>query len=310
MEGDPSVVDVKRMRLRYTGICALCGTPLSAGITADYDRVSRTVACVTCPPRDLPHQREDPTAAGTDLHETTESEIGAVPRRPDARESSLGVVDGKGGASAAAEYQRRHDARRERVLSNHPRMGRFLLAVFDDPQSTRAWSVGAEGERMLSEMLASMAGDSLRVLHDRRIPRTRANIDHLVVCPAGVVVVDAKRYRNARPQLRVEGGLIRPRTELLMVAGRNRTALVTGMEKQVNLVREALAEWPDVPVRGVLCFIDADWPLIGGSFAVNDVAVVWPKKLKSLMTEPGPLVDEEIATLHWTLHEAFPRSTG
>ncbi|MHA6511542.1 hypothetical protein [Tessaracoccus sp. Z1128] len=42
-------------------------------------------------------------------------------------------------------------------------MGRFLLAVFDDPQSIRAWSVGAEGERMLSEMLASMAGHSLRV---------------------------------------------------------------------------------------------------------------------------------------------------
>ena len=154
----------------------------------------------------------------------------------------MGVVDGQGGASAAAEYKRRHDARQERVLAKHPRMGRFLLAVFDDPQSTRAWSVGAEGERMLGGMLTSMAGDSLRVLHDRLIPRTRANIDHLVVCPNGVFVVDAKRYRNARPALRVEGGLLRPRTESLTVGGRDRTTLAAGMQKQVVLVRAALAE--------------------------------------------------------------------
>ncbi|MBB1514047.1 NERD domain-containing protein [Tessaracoccus sp. MC1627] len=189
-------------------------------------------------------------------------------------------------------------------------MGRFLLAVFDDPQSTRAWSVGAEGERMLSEMLASMAGDSLRVLHDRRIPRSRANIDHLAVCPTGVVVVDAKRYRNARPTLRVEGGLIRPRVESLIVGGRDRSALVTGMQKQVALVRAALADRPEVPVRGVLCFVDADWPLIGGSFAINDVAVVWPKKLKAMLTEPGPLDEAQLADLQWELHEAFPRARG
>jgi hypothetical protein len=220
---------------------------------------------------------------------------------------ALDVVDGRGGASAAVEFQRRHDARQERVLSNHPRIGRFLLAVFDEPQSTRAWSVGAEGERMLSQMLESMAGESLRVLNDRRIPRTKANIDHLVVCPTGVFVVDAKRYRNSRPELRVEGGLIRPRVELLYVGGRDRTTLVAGMYKQVDLVRVALADQPGVPVRGVLCFIDADWPVIGGSFTVSDVAVVWPKKLKALLTEPGPLDQDQIADLQWRLHETFPR---
>ena len=160
---------------------------------------------------------------------------------------------------------------------------------------------------MLSEMLGSMANESLRVLHDRRIPRTTANIDHLVVCPSGVFVVDAKRYRNARPELRVEGGLFRPRVELLYVRGRDRTSLVAGMHKQVGLVRAALADQPEIPVRGVLCFIEADWPLIGGSFTVNDVAVVWPKKLKAILTQPGPLDQDQIADLQWQLHEAFPR---
>lgn len=123
----------------------------------------------------------------------------------------------------------------------------------------------------------------------------------------GVFVVDAKRYRNARPALRVEGGLLRPRVEFLTVGGRDRTALVTGMQKQVALVREALADLPEVPVQGVLCFVDADWPLIGAAFTVNDVAVMSPKKLKALLSQPGPLNEGQIADAQWRLHEAFLR---
>jgi hypothetical protein len=34
------------------------------------------------------------------------------------------------------------------------------------------------------------------VLHDRRIPGRRSNIDHLVIARSGVWVVDTKRYRG------------------------------------------------------------------------------------------------------------------
>lgn len=121
-------------------------------------------------------------------------------------------------------------------------------------------------------------------------------------------IIDAKRYRDARPELRVEGGIIRPREELLIVGGRDRTKLVHGMHKQVALVRAALADQPDVPVHGVLCFVDADWPLIGGSFTVQGVGVLWMKKLKKTLTEAGgALSADRIADLQWQLHEAFPR---
>ncbi len=196
------------MRLRYAGTCTRCGASLPAGTTADYDRASRTVACVTCSSRVNSEEPNDPAPAQGTVEPSPASAVGADPLSPGLAAAplpSLGLVDGQGGASAAAEFQRRHDARQERVLNNHPRIGRFLLAAFDDPSSTRAWSVGGEGERMLGEMLGAMANESLRVLHDRRIPRSTANIDHLVVCPSGVFVVEAKRYRNARPELRVEG---------------------------------------------------------------------------------------------------------
>ena len=292
--GAAPVSTVKRMKLRYAGPCSRCGTKLEAGVTADYDRASRTVACLACPPQHAIPEQAESTAS---------------PRHAITPEVSLEleVVDGTAGGSALHEFDRRHGARRERVQGAHPRIGKFLLAVFDDPQSTKAWSVGAIGEQRLGEALAGIAGPNIRVLHDRLIPRTSANIDHMVVCPAGVFIIDAKRYRDARPELRVEGGIIRPREELLIVGRRDRTKLVEGMHKQVALVRAALADQPDVPVNGVLCFVDADWPLIGGSFTVQGVAVLWMKKLKKTLIEPGPLDPDRIADLQWQLHEAFPR---
>ncbi len=87
------------------------------------------------------------------------------------------------------------------------------------------------GEERLGERLNDLAADTLRVLHDRRIPRTRGNIDHLVVTPTGVYVIDAKRYRG-RPELSVDGGLVRPRVEKLLVGRRDCTTLVDGVVKQ------------------------------------------------------------------------------
>lgn len=309
------------MRLRYAGTCVRCGTALPAGTRADYDKGARTVACIGCAPTETHMTPQDAAhtpgalTVGASMDPPPDGvppvtfssgpvEVGAAP------DQTLDVIDGTAGGSALREFDRRHAARQQRVQSAHPRIGKFLLAVFDDPQSTRAWDSGAKGEQRMGTLLQEIAGPDLRVLHDRRIPRSRANIDHLVVCPSGVFVIDAKRYRNARPQLRVEGGILRPRRALLYVGGRDRTQLVDGMDKQLGLVRTALADQPDVPVRGVLCFIEADWPLIGGAFSVRGIDVLWPRKLPPLLTQPGFLDADRIAALQWQLHEAFPRQNA
>ncbi len=184
----------------------------------------------------------------------------------------------------------------------------MILALSSDPQSTTAWATGAVGEEKLGARLNELASSTVRVLHDRRIPRTKANIDHLVVCPGGVYVVDAKRYQG-RPQLRVEGGILRPRVETLLVGRRNCTKLVDGVLHQVDLVTAALAADPalgDVPVRGALCFVEADWPLVGGSFSTRGVEVLWPKRLAKQLQLPGVLGESEIEQVHRSLAAAFP----
>ena len=152
-----------------------------------------------------------------------------------------------------------------------------------------------------------LAASGVRLLHDRRIPGTRANIDHIAVGPTGVYVIDAKRYKR-RPSLRIEGGLVRPRVEKLLVGSRDCTRLVDGMHKQVALVRSALdaATLADVPVHGTLCFVEADWPLIGGSFVIAAVAVLWPRKLAERLVAPGPTTDDDVAAAYRALARAFP----
>ncbi|MFT3872009.1 MAG: hypothetical protein QM714_05075 [Nocardioides sp.] len=53
-------------------------------------------------------------------------------------------------------------------------------------------------------------------------------------------VIDAKRYKG-KPELRIEGGILRPRVEKVLVGRRNCTKLVDGVLKQVDLVRNSSA---------------------------------------------------------------------
>lgn len=193
---------------------------------------------------------------------------------------------GTAGASAQREYERRRakDEARIRDTWGEGKLGTIAVALTPERQSTRAWSTGAIGEDKVGRHLDSVASESIRVLHDRRIPGSRANIDHIVVTAYGVWVIDAKRYQGKRPALRVEGGIFRPRTETLLVGGRQSNKLVDGVLGQVERVREVVG---DLPVRGALCFIDADWPMIGGNFTTQGVEVLWPGKLLKLMQAPA-----------------------
>jgi len=275
-----STAGEKRMRLRYAGMCRVCGAELPAKADAIYERTTKTVRCVDCVP--------------------AVAEVVVPVVAPEVEEA---IVVGTPGASARREFERRQGRREEHIRSRHPKLGGLILALSDDPQSTKAWDVGAVGEERVGARLNELASESLRVLHDRRIPGTRANIDHIVVAATGVYVVDPKRYKG-RPSLKVEGGLFRPREEKLLVGSRDCTKLVDGVLKQLDVVRGIVGD--EIPVQGVPCFVDADWPLIGGSFTTRDVDVLWPKKLYPKLQAIGPLAVDAVDDLHRRLASGLP----
>jgi hypothetical protein len=82
----------------------------------------------------------------------------------------------------------------------------------------------------VAEVFDGLAG--VRVLHDRRVPGSKANIDHLSVGPAGVFVIDAKQYSGALEKRDLRGWF--RVDERLYVAGRDRTKLVEGVAGQAD----------------------------------------------------------------------------
>lgn len=308
----------KRMKLRYAGVCRECGAGVPAGEVAIYQRASKQVACLSCTDgsaneaatRALSALLDAPgplaparTASPDPASITLPTSPGSTP--PSFTTEGPEVNVGVGGASARREYERRKDKRAGRIRAKHPLIGGLILAVTDEPESTQAWAIGAKGEEVLAKRLDKLTSKGLCLLHDRRIPGSKANIDHLAVGPAGVFVIDAKLYQG-HPQLRVEGGLFRSRVETLMVGRRDCTKLVIGVHKQVALVRAALTHGPTVPVRGMLCFVNGDWPLIGGSFTIEDLDVLWPRQAQEIITQPGPFTDDEVRGLHQRLAATFP----
>jgi hypothetical protein len=213
---------------------------------------------------------------------------------------------GTAGRSAHQEYERRHLARQERVKGSlGDILGGVVLAITDDPQSTRAWERGSIGEHKLAEALADVP--DIKLLHDRRIPGTRGNIDHIVVAPAGIFVVDAKLYKGTI-QIRDVGGLFKV-DKRLYVGRRDCSRLAENMGWQVQAVQRALlaeSYQPLPPITPILCFVDGDWPLLFPPEEFKGVRLEGIRSIKRLLAAPPVLEPEAISRMHHALAQAFP----
>jgi hypothetical protein len=212
---------------------------------------------------------------------------------------------GEAGGSAAREWKRRHEKRETEIRSRYGKLGGVVLALSEDPHSTNAWAYGAKGERTLGKRLDPLREDGIGVLHDRRIPGSRANIDHLVVAPYGVFVIDAKNYKG-RVERRDRGGWFATDYRLY-VGGRDKTSLIDGMRKQAEAVRTALAAPPEeVPIIQTICFVAADWSLLARPIQFEAVQVLWPSALGKQLRSEGQLDRTRIGQIERQLALALP----
>jgi Nuclease-related domain len=251
----PDPVARRKLRLRYPARCSVCGCDLTRGTEAWWDAAAKKVTYLVC-------------GSGADL----------------ARE-----LAGTAGASGREKYERL-DARREenaRRAWGRP-LGGVVLALSDDPQSTRTWQHGSAGEERLARFLERELPESALALRDRRIPGSRANIDHIGVAPSGVWVIDGKLYRG-KVERRTLGPIWRPEAAVF-VGGRDRTKVIHGMPRQVEAVKAALAPdplAPDVPVRPVVCFVASDWALFAKPFEIAGVRVMGRRSWSSESSRRG-----------------------
>jgi hypothetical protein len=158
-----------------------------------------------------------------------------------------------------------------------------------EPKASRAWGDGARGEELLGQVLADLPG--IVVFHDRRMPRSRTNIDHVVMGPAGIFVVEAKRYAG-RIGIRNKGSILRS-DRRLYVGRRDCSGLAEKVAWQAKVLLEALQatgvdELP--PITPVLCFVDGDWPLINPPSTFGGVRLENERSIRRLVSH-GPAKD-------------------
>jgi hypothetical protein len=152
--------------------------------------------------------------------------VATVPAQPPA--GSLGSP----GRSALAEYRRRRSlelagwtrslAWRVPLIAAAVAVAQILAAQIGLPQAgllglvvaalvgwrlrfrpseqARTWQRGAHGERHTARLLDRLPREGYVVFHDLAVPGSPANVDHLVIGPSGVFVIDSKQWTGSVQQ--------------------------------------------------------------------------------------------------------------
>lgn len=164
------------------------------------------------------------------------------------------------------------------------------------------WDRGSEGERLTRELLAPLIKDGFQLLDDLAIPDSKANVDHVVIGPAGVFVIDTKNYSG---QLNIGKDMIwRGRYPL-----RREVDTLLWETQQVELAASrALPTWT-LGFRSVLC-VHGGLPA-GTRAAVAGVDVVSPDMLTGLLAEgPNLLTQSHMLAAAIALKKELPPRTA
>lgn len=280
---------VKVIPLRYAGTCSACGGAMPVGARAWWDADARTTTCLRCRP--LPDAEPEPSTSMEAVADVATDET------PDS------VATGEAGWSAGREHEKRHQRREQRIERRWGPLAGVIKFLSDDPQSIRAWAKGSEGERRLAQRLQRDVGDRAVLLHDRKVPGTRGNIDHIVVAASGVWVIDAKAY-SGRVERRDVGGLFKIDMRLY-VRGRDKTKLAENLRWQIDAVEVARGEL-ETPISAALCFVEADWKLFAKPFQLDGVWITWPAKLVDMISAAGPLSSRQVQEIASRIASALP----
>jgi hypothetical protein len=185
-------------------------------------------------------------------------------------------------------------------------MSRVTKFFSDESESASGGLERVERDRLLSVHLHTELGDRAVVLDNRKAPGTKCHIDHIVVAPSGVWVVDANEY-DGRVERRDVGGWFKV-DERLYVAGKDRTNLVDGIDRQVIAVEAMLAKegLDRVPVHAALCFVNSEWGWFAKPFSLNGVWVTWAQKLTELVLDWNAIPNAEVDQLARVVGSRLP----
>jgi hypothetical protein len=155
-------------------------------------------------------------------------------------------------------------------------------------EQARTWQRCAQGERRTARLLDRVTRDGYVVFHDLAVPGSDANVDHLVIGPTGLFVIDSKQWTGSVHQS--ADGLV----------WHNHYPL----DRTLDTVRweaTAVGRLLGTRVAAVLCVHGAH--VQGGGLDAQGVAIVPAHLLRSALGDDRVLSDadmELLATTAWT----------
>jgi hypothetical protein len=143
------------------------------------------------------------------------------------------------------------------------------------------------------------------LVHHRRIPGSRTNIDHLAIGPGGVTVIDAKRIRG-RVRVRRADSLLGESQERLLIGGREETKLVEGVCRKVAAISELLGG--GVVVIGAMCFVESGGLPLFSTPTLDGVRIAGLRGVARLARRDGPHTPGEVHEIAGRLQAALPEA--
>jgi hypothetical protein len=160
---------------------------------------------------------------------------------------------------------------------------------------------GNHGERVVAQLLDVVDGAGWYVLHDRYKPGSTANLDHVVVGPPGLFVIDAKNWKPAPLRFDERG---------MSLQGYRKDRELRGTAGCVELVlQRAIGAYADLPATGVLAFVQD----MGLRVPVehHGVCILQSADLLAWLTSRAPVLDRAaVQRVGATLDAALPPRAG
>lgn len=173
------------------------------------------------------------------------------------------------------------DGKAEQSRLAAERVARLKRRLDEAEGATKPWDAEAVSEKMVAEKLGELVPRGWYVLHDVHWPgRPKANLDHVLVGPGGVVVVSSKNWTG---EVRVSAGV-------LWQGRYARTQAVEGALAQCAAVSSVVAPPHRRLVRPMICM--AAQPDLFG-VTTSDVAVAGSQRVVGAIEALPPVLDQQ-----------------
>src|SRR5512132_2441286 len=153
---------------------------------------------------------------------------------------------------------------------------------FRPSEQARSWRRGAHGERHTARLLRRLVRDGFVIFHDLAVPGSDVNVDHLVIGPTGVFVIDSKQWTGQVHQS--ADGLAWHNDYRL-----DRTLEIVGWET------ETVGRLLGTRATALLCVHRAQ--VQGGALHAQGVAIMSANRLRDALGQDRVLSDADVELL-------------